>query len=121
MTYQPSTLSYLSALSVEAAIDPDPLRVSPETSALAAVAGMSNARSVCRLPNGTGAASSIVGEEARSSCAVVMAGEQPIGLLTERDIVRAIAREVDFDHIPITEMMTPNPVVLHRSQCRDVF
>lgn len=121
MTYQPSTLSYLSALSVEAAIDPDPLLVSPETSALAAIVRMSNARSVCRLPNGTAAASSIVGEEARSSCAVVMVGEQPIGLLTERDIVRAMARNLDFDRIPITEVMTPNPIVLPRSECRDVF
>lgn len=121
MNYQPSTLSYLSTLSVEAAIDPDPLLVPPDITALAAIECMSQIRSVCLLPSETAASSSILGEDARSSCVVVMEGQQPIGLLTERDIVRSMARGLELDRIPITEVMTPHPLVLSRSQCRDVF
>ncbi|MGB3238654.1 MAG: PAS domain S-box protein [Geitlerinemataceae cyanobacterium] len=121
MTSQPLTLSYLSALSVEAAIDPEPLLVPPEIRAIAAIELMSQVRNFCLLPSGTSASSSILGEEARSSCVVVMEREQPIGLLTEGDVVRSMARGFEIDRIPITEVMTPNPIVLHRSECRDVF
>jgi CBS domain-containing protein len=121
MNYQPSTLSYLSALSVEAAIDPDPLIVSPHILAIEAIDRMSQVRNFCLLPSGTSASSSILGEEARSSCVVVMEGEEPIGLLTEGDIVRSMARGIELDRIPIAEIMTANPIVLHRSECRDVF
>lgn len=121
MNYQPSTLSYVPTLSVEAAIDPEPLLVSPDIKTFGAIERMSQIRSVCLLPSGTSASSSILGEEARSSCVVVMEGQQPIGLLTERDIVRSLARGLDLERIPITEAMTPHPMVLHRSECRDVF
>jgi diguanylate cyclase (GGDEF)-like protein/PAS domain S-box-containing protein len=121
MNYQPSTLSYLSALSVEAAIDPEPLLVPPDIRAITAIEHMSQVRSFCLLPSGTSAPSSILGEEARSSCVVVMEGQQPIGLLTEREIVRFMAQGMDMERIPITEVMTPNLIVLHRSECRDVF
>jgi diguanylate cyclase (GGDEF)-like protein/PAS domain S-box-containing protein len=121
MNYQPSTLSYLSTLSVEAAIDPEPLLVPPDILAIAAIEQMSQVRNFCRLPSGSPASSSILGEEARSSCVVVMEGEQPIGLLTESDILRSIAKGIQIDRIPITEIMTPNPIVQHRSECRDVF
>ncbi|MDH3997723.1 MAG: CBS domain-containing protein [Desulfuromonadales bacterium] len=44
------------------------------------------------------------------SCVVVVDGEQPVGMFTERDVVRLIADNVDFKAVSVGEVMTPTVV-----------
>lgn len=46
-----------------------------------------------------------------SDCVVVVDGRTLLGIITERDIVRAAAKSVDFDTSPVTEWMTASPDV----------
>jgi diguanylate cyclase (GGDEF)-like protein/PAS domain S-box-containing protein len=105
--------SDLSRLCVEAAIDPNPSIVSPETPLVEAIARMSFP---CSLSD-----SGQIPEQTRNSCAIVMQGEQLVGLLTERDVVRAIAQRLDLEQVSIAEVMSRHPITLARSQCRDIF
>ena len=46
----------------------------------------------------------------RISCLVVAEGEKPLGIFTERDVVKGASRGLAFDSRPIREIMT-SPVV----------
>jgi CBS domain-containing protein len=49
-------------------------------------------------------------DEQDSGSAVVVRGSQPVGMVTERDVVAAAADEVDFEETPVEEVMS-EPVV----------
>ena len=42
--------------------------------------------------------------------AVVIEREKVAGIITERDILHAVADHVDLDHVPVSEIMTPDVV-----------
>lgn len=42
--------------------------------------------------------------------AVVVGNEKVSGIVTERDILHAVADEIDFDSVPVQDVMTPNVV-----------
>ena len=51
--------------------------------------------------------------EHRVGCAVVVDGEKPVGIFTERDLVKRVyAKGVSLD-TPVSELMTADPVVTH--------
>jgi CBS domain-containing protein len=51
--------------------------------------------------------------EHRVGCAIVVDGAQPVGIFTERDLVKRVyAKGVALD-TPVRELMTANPVVTH--------
>ncbi len=51
--------------------------------------------------------------EHRVGCAVVVDGEKPVGIFTERDLVtRVYAKGVSMD-TPVCELMTADPIVTH--------
>ncbi|MBF2088596.1 MAG: PAS domain S-box protein [Synechococcales cyanobacterium K44_A2020_017] len=56
--------------------------------------------------------------EIRSSCVLVVAHEQLVGLLTDRDIVRLRHREIDWETLTLGETMTP-PVDVVRAAATD--
>ncbi len=66
--------------------------VAPETSLLEAIAIMA---------------------KARISCLVVAEKKKPIGIFTERDLVRAVARHTALGELPIRELMTSPVVTIH--------
>lgn len=47
-----------------------------------------------------------------SSIVVVGQGDEPVGIVTERDLIRLIARAAsfDFEHTPVAQIMTADPV-----------
>ncbi len=65
--------------------------VSPNTSALEA------ARLMC---------------ERNIGCVVVSANGRAEGIFTERDLLRQVARRSDWQHVPVEEFMTPDPVTV---------
>jgi diguanylate cyclase (GGDEF)-like protein/PAS domain S-box-containing protein len=50
---------------------------------------------------------------AKISCLVVADKKIPLGIFTERDLVRAVARHEKLDHRPIRELMTSPVVTIH--------
>lgn len=48
----------------------------------------------------------------RVSCVLIEDGERLAGILTERDVVRAVATYFDASHHPVAEWMTKDPVVV---------
>jgi CBS domain-containing protein len=53
-------------------------------------------------------------KEQQVGCLVVCEGEQMIGILTERDLMRRVLAAGKPLTLPVSECMTPNPVVVHR-------
>lgn len=107
---------------LEAAIDRDPLIIKPEISLAKALAFMSQARgSSCLIPLDNGTEEIVSDYKAHSSCALIMEDSQLLGILTERDIVRLTAAEIEFDNIPVAEVMTKPVVSLPQNNFKDIF
>ena len=124
--------------SVEHAIDRQPLMVAPETPLLDAISLMSG-MSVSSVSNallvrgnasdGRNGRSPVLactplGEcstPTRSSCVLVMQGQQPIGIFTERDIVRLAAEQVPIAELRIADVMTAPVISLPMDGLRDIF
>lgn len=51
--------------------------------------------------------------EAKISCLVVVTRKKPVGIFTERDLVRAAARREELGSRPISELMTSPVVTIH--------
>ena len=104
---------------VDEAIDRQPLTVSPETSLRDVVALMSGSSgsqywTVSSIPD-------VSHPDTRSSCALVVKGRQPIGIFTERDIVRLTAQKFSLSDTSIGEVMTQPVTTLPIDDFRDIF
>ena len=107
---------------LEVAIDRDPLIIKPETSLVKAIALMSQARgSRCIIPTDNSSEEVLSTYKANSSCALVMDGSKLLGILTERDIVKLTADEVEFDTIAVAEVMTQPVISLPKQNLKDIF
>ncbi len=53
-------------------------------------------------------------------CALVLEQGQLIGLVTEQDVMRAIARRTDLDSTPVSAFMTPPLITLNESEMGDL-
>jgi CBS domain-containing protein len=45
---------------------------------------------------------------------VIAEDDRPVGIVTDRDIALAVAREHDLDALTAADVMTPDPVTIHR-------
>ncbi|MBP0017035.1 MAG: CBS domain-containing protein [Cyanobacteria bacterium SBLK] len=61
------------------------------------------------------------GDILSSHCAIIVENERPVGIVTERDIIRRIAREEAIENYPAREAMTAHPIVLAESEFTNVF
>ena len=124
--------------SVEHAIDRQPLMVTPETPVLDALALMSgiSVGSIASTRFGYSNTANTDHERgpvlachplgdsptpSRSSCVVVMEGTRPIGIFTERDIVRLAAEQVPIAELRIADVMTAPVISLPMEGLRDIF
>jgi CBS domain-containing protein len=57
----------------------------------------------------------------RSSCLLVVVDNKPLGILTERDIVRLIAQTIDWRTKTVAEVMTSPVIVLPYQASDDIF
>ncbi|MCG8361988.1 MAG: CBS domain-containing protein, partial [Pseudanabaenales cyanobacterium] len=107
---------------LEDAIDRHLLTVAPDTPLEEVIAQMSCARgSGCSLVDIDSPSPFLIQPEPRSSCALVMQGNELAGIFTERDIVRLTAMGADFTSLTIGEVMTHPVKTLTQSTFQDIF
>lgn len=85
---------------IQAIIKPSPLTLPAHTSIQRAIAAMS---------------------EARTSCALVVEQQTLTGILTERDIVRAISYQLALQDTTVSDLMTPEVITLQLSDLKTIF
>jgi CBS domain-containing protein len=112
---------FFSLPDLEAAIDRHPLIVSPEINLQTAISLMSYVQ---------GSSCSLIDENStwmyepyqkRFSCALVMENSKLLGILTERDIVKLTAAQIDFESVTVDAVMTKPLVTLNENNFQDVF
>ena len=107
---------------LEAAIDRFPLIVTPETSLSETIALMSQVRgSGCLLPSEDRSLELFPSNKASSSCALIMEGKKLVGIITERDIVRLTAAEIEFELVPVARVMTKSIITLSQANFKQAL
>ena len=137
------------SLSLEPAIERQPLTVAPDTLLVDVLAIMSQLRSSCVLPNrietdandasedpigrtyqrSVASPSSVFPEresvldtaDSSGCCVLVMEGTQLVGVFTERDIVRLTAAGTSLINVKIGDVVTKTAITLRKSEAQDVF
>ena len=99
---------------IEAAIEREPILVSPQTPLLDVIASMNQRRACIKSGNNSDCASSC-------SCALVMQGEELLGIFTERDIVRLTAQNVELERVKVAQVMAQPVITLDESAFNDIF
>jgi len=115
--------SRFGTLDLEGAIDRHPLRVSSDTSIASAIALMSQTRGQsCSLSTQNNVESERLANPGfRASCVLVMEGENVLGILTERDIVRLTAAGKNLARRAVSEVMAHPVVTMSQENFQDIF
>lgn len=111
----------VSLLSLEGAIDPRPLTVSPDTSVAAAIATMGKAYSSCNLPSLNLSLNSVLKNQARASAVLVVEQSRLLGIFGEREALEAMLSGRDLAALPVTQRMQQPAITLNRSETADIF
>lgn len=107
---------------LEEAIDRQPLIVAPDTPLVSAIALMSQVRGNSCLLDSLNSKSDLPAvNDARSSCVLVMRGSQLLGIFTERNIVRLIASDLNFEQTTIAEVMSHPVITLKLADFQEIF
>jgi PAS domain S-box-containing protein len=115
------------ALSLENAIDPNPLTVTPETLVLESIALMHQESDRCHLSESQLSQSQPVDlitqvfEKSDASSLLVVDQGELVGLLTERDLVRLAAEGMNLATITVAEVMTRQLITANKSELHDIF
>ncbi len=88
---------------------PEPAPADPMKGRRRTVGELMRAPAVTALPDETMAEVAVRMDKERVSCVVVVEGERPLGILTERDIVRFAASGADAAGTPAADWMTERP------------
>ncbi|GAB4292571.1 MAG: ATP-binding protein [Oscillatoriaceae cyanobacterium] len=125
---------YFAAL--ESAIDSDPLMVAPETPVAEVLALMTQLRSSCPISDRLPTSEAEAPPKIRSSCVLIVEGwppgatskdtssapsQRPIGIFTERDIVRLTAAGQNLKNITVGEVMTREAITITKTHNQDIF
>lgn len=110
-----------SLVALEAAIDPHPLTVAPETLLVDVITLVSQERIRCKLPSLNFSSDSMLTHDARASCVLVVDGAQLVGLLSERDFVRFAVEGMNLERVKVGEVMRQRLITLRKSDFRDIF
>lgn len=112
--------SAFTAVDLESAIVRNPLIVSPDTSVITAIATMSGIRAVCPSCKQANEELLALHLEARSSCVLIVEGNNLLGIFTERDAVRLTAQKRSLNNLTIAEVMTHPVITLQESAFTDI-
>ncbi|MEO0988220.1 MAG: CBS domain-containing protein [Cyanobacteria bacterium J06639_14] len=106
---------------LEDAIERYPLTTSPDTRVVDAIALISQAHQpTCGLSL-EAEASDTTSKAGRASCVLITQGQTILGILTERDVVRLTAQDVDLQTTTVAEVMTHPVVTLSEHSVKDIF
>lgn len=100
------------------AIDRHPLTVAPETPIAEVLALMNPMRVCCQL---AGDKPNSVSSPTKRSCVIAVKDSRPIGIFTERDIVKLAAAEACAIGLVMADVMTSSPITLKQSEAPDIF
>ncbi|AFY37495.1 CBS domain containing protein [[Leptolyngbya] sp. PCC 7376] len=115
----PAALSWIPDL--DGSINREPLIVSPETSLVDVIDLISRAHSqLCSLDDDVLSLSASAAKVS-ASCILVCQNHRIIGILTERDVVRLTAEEVDFTTVTVSDVMIQPVITLPYDSLRDIF
>ena len=113
---------------LDEAIDKHPAIADLDTPLIQAIALMGSRRISCELDNLDNSDAKNDSESAqafssasRSGCVLVLDSDRPIGIVTERDIVKLTAQERTFDDLAVAEIMTQPVITLQEENFQDVF
>ncbi|MEB3343224.1 response regulator [Okeania sp.] len=109
----------ITQLDLKLAIIRNPLVVSPETTVKEAVNLMSQERSLSHQIKAKPEKDHV--QQSRASCVLVVAEDQIVGILTERDVVHLSAEEQSLDNLVISQMMTSSVMTMRESDLTDLF
>lgn len=99
--------------SVADAVDPNVLAVPAEATIAQVIEAMGGQGGFRGAGQGTG--------RRRTSCALILGQGYPIGIFTERDIVRLTATAIDLSQMPVQRVMTSPVHTLKQSALQDIF
>lgn len=115
-------------LSLEMAIDYQPVTVTPQTRLLEAIALMQQERNHCIWTGSPELAPELAPlkmteaiEQSKASYLMVVDQEKLIGLLTERDLVRLAAQGMNLGDLTVAEVMTRNLITVRQTELHDIF
>jgi CBS domain-containing protein len=108
---------------LEKAIDRYPLMVPPTTSLREAIAllGKTNYQKDKTATANELELSKYVEKEVRASCVLVTQGQELLGILTERDIVRLTAQKINFETVAVADVMIHPIITLSQRSVQDIF
>ncbi|MBV5260791.1 diguanylate cyclase [Synechococcus moorigangaii CMS01] len=101
-------LDLTSYKSIEKCLIKDPIILSTETTLREAANAMANLGRTCELQDKTGDAREV--NSSRASCVLVMAGDQLQGIITERDLLKWVIHQQNWQAITLGEIMI-TPVI----------
>ena len=107
-------------LDLDVAIDKQPTILSLDTPLTEAIALIGSRRISCDLDPNL-AAEDIAKNVGSSNCILVLNGDRPAGIFTERDIVKLTAQERAFDNLTLAEVMSQPVITLHKDNFQDIF
>ncbi|MFN5746946.1 MAG: CBS domain-containing protein [Pseudanabaena sp.] len=106
---------------LEKAIDRHPLTVPPTTSLTEAIALIGQAHShLCVLTDELSYLAPPT-EEMRASCLLVVQGQELLGILTERDVVRLTAQGINLTETTVADVMVHPLIALPQQSVQDIF
>lgn len=111
----------LTAADLESAIIRNPLIVSSDVSVMAAITQMSGSRAVCSSSKEADTEIATLHLEARSSCVLIVEGNQLLGIFTDRDVVRLSSQKRSLEKLAVGEVMAHPVVSLHESAFTNIF
>ncbi|MEG3859243.1 CBS domain-containing protein [Microcoleus sp. herbarium12] len=103
---------------LDRSIDRHPLTVGPETPIAQVLALMNPTRVSCQLCSEKQKALPL---PAKRSCVLVVEDNRPIGIFTERDIVKLTTLVNCAVGLTIADVMTRSPITLKQSESQDIF
>ena len=106
---------------LEKAINRQPLTVPPTTSLANAIAMIGQAHSrLCLLTDDLSPLAAPAGE-VRVSCLLVVQGQELLGILTERDVVRLTAQGINLTETTVADVMVHPLITLPQQSAQDIF
>lgn len=111
----------ISALPLEAVIDPHPLRISPEASLLEVLALMLEEKNTCPLSRVHQSRATILSPETDHSYVLVMDRGKLLGLITAQDFVRLAANRTNLYSSAVAEVMNRDVVTLQETHCQNIW
>ncbi|MGD1944030.1 MAG: PAS domain S-box protein [Leptolyngbyaceae cyanobacterium] len=108
-------------LSIDQILDPQPLIVAPHVAIKTVLEQMSQTfGQICDLAE-IGTQGAQTQSPKHFGCALIVADNQLLGILTERDLVRLVAMGADLATVAIADVMTHPVITLKRSEAHSLF